>query len=177
MSSYNTSDLNEYVGNLQECGDMRIVEKEVDPEFELATVISRSQKESDQAILFKNVKGSKFPVVANLYGSFSRMAQMIGSKDPNLHPKWNSFFDSMTLESADYMNMVSTPDKLNSGNLSDLPQIHYRKKDAAPYITAGVFLANDPDTGIPNLSFSRCMMLGDDTKIHCCIDAPHDLAN
>ena len=64
----------------------------------------------------------------------------------------------------------------NSGKLSDLPNIIYREKDAAPYITAGVFLANDPDTGVPNLSFARCMMLGVDNKMHCCIDPPQDLA-
>jgi len=176
MSSINSNDLQDFIDELLACGEMRVVEKEVDPEFELAAVVSRSQKESDQAILFKNVRGSKFPVVANLYGSFSRMAQMIGSEDPTLHQKWLSFFDSMTPGTTDFINVISTPDNIHTGKLSDLPLIHYREKDAAPYITAGVFLAKDPDTGMPNLSFSRCMMLGDDSKMHCCIDAPHDLA-
>ena len=61
------------------------------------------------------------------------------------------------------------------GASADLPQIIWREKDAGPYITAGVFLAKDPETGIPNLSFCRTFMKSD-SELICCIDPPHDLA-
>jgi UbiD family decarboxylase len=171
-----SSDLREYVRKLIECGDMLVVEREVDPRFELAAVISRSQRESDRPILFKNVKGTRFSVVANVYGSFSRMHELVAAESGRLNERWKELLDSRPRHSYDYINEVAAPADLVHGVLSDLPQITYREKDAAPYITAGIFLANDPHTGIPNLSFARCMLIGDDKQMRCCIDAPHDLA-
>jgi 4-hydroxybenzoate decarboxylase len=170
------SDFRAYVHKLIERGEMLVVEREVDPRFELAAVISRSQRESERPIIFKNVKGSRFPVVANVYGSFSRMHELVGAEPGRLHERWKQILDSRPRHTYDYINEVAAPADLVPGTLSDLPQILYREKDAAPYITAGVFLAKDPHTGIPNLSFARCMLIGDNTQMRCCIDAPHDLA-
>lgn len=170
------SNFNSYVNLLIERGDINIVEREVDPEYELAAVISQSQKESGRAILFRNVKGTEFPVIANVYGSFARMSELVGAEDNDWQRKWLQIFSELPLPNYDYINEVDPPQALEHGGLRDLPAITYREKDAAPYITAGVFLALNPDTGVPNLSFSRCMLLDDDTRMHCCIDSPHDLA-
>lgn len=171
-----TDDLRAYVLMLLEKGEIHVVEREVDPQFELAAIISKSQKSSDLPILFKRVQGSEFPVVANIYGSFRRMAEMIGAEGTSLNAKWNEILDTLPESTGDYTSEVPAPAGLKYGKLTDLPHIHYREKDVASYITAGVALAKDPETGIPNLSFVRCMMLGDNTKMFCCIDAPHDLA-
>ena len=170
------NDLRKYISVLLERREMAVVEKEVNPRFELAAVVSRSQKENDRPILFKKVKGTNFPVVANIYGSFNRISEMVNVKGKTLNFRWKEIIDSFTANTFEYIHEVPLSDDLIKGKLSDLPNIIYREKDAAPYITAGVFLANDPDTGVPNLSFARCMMLGLDNKMYCCIDPPHDLA-
>ncbi len=170
------TDLREYIAQLLARGEIHVVDKEVDPRFELAAVISKSQKQSDRPILFNNVKGTDFPVIANIYGSIDRMAELVNASNDSLNQKWKEIFDTLPVHSFDYIKEAPVPADLQTGTLSQLPHITYREKDAGPYITAGVFLARDPDTGIPNLSFSRCMMLGDDRKMHCCIDPPHDLA-
>lgn len=170
------TDFRTYVDALVARDEVHLVESEVDPRFELAAVVARSQKQSDKAILFRNVRGSRFPVIANVYGSFSRMAELVNAGNKGLNERWREIINTVPAHSYDYIKEVPVPDDLQAGNLHDLPEITWRGKDAAPYITAGVFLARDPENGIPNLSFSRCMMLGDDKKLHCCIDAPHDLA-
>jgi 4-hydroxybenzoate decarboxylase len=58
--------------------------------------------------------------------------------------------------------------------LGELPQITYHEKDAAPYITAGIFLANEPETGVPNLSFHRCMHVSDG-ELRVRLGTSHDL--
>lgn len=176
LSRSEVSDLQEYISLLLERGEIAIVEREVDPKFELAAVVSRSQKESDRPILFRNVKGTDFPVIANIYGSFDRVAEMVDTQAGLLNSRWSEIINSLSERSYDYIREVPAPANLRTGNLGDLPHITWREKDAAPYITAGIFLAKDPDTGVPNLSFCRCMMLGDDSKLVCCIDPPHDLA-
>ena len=170
------NDFRAYVCELIERGEMLVVEREVDPRFELAVVMSRLQRESDRPILFRNVRGARFPVVANVYGSFARMHELVDAKPGCLNEIWKQILDSRPRHSYDYINEVAVPADLARGVLSDLPQITYREKDAAPDITAGVFLANDPHTGIPNLSFARCMLIGDNTQMRCCIDAPDESA-
>ena len=171
------NDFRSYVAALIRRGEVHVVEKEVDPNYELAAVVSASQKKSDYPILFNHVRGTGFPVIANVYGSFARMAELVGAGAGQLQPRWKEIFDTLPPPSRAYINATPVPDDLQAGALSDLPHITWRAQDAAPYITAGVFLANDPDTGTPNLSFARCMLLHDNEKMHCCIDAPHDLAN
>jgi 4-hydroxybenzoate decarboxylase len=169
--------MRDYVEKLIARGEMRIVDREVDPRFELAAVISRSQKESPDPILFRRVRGSQFPVVANLYGSIERLCEIIGAQSSEFNAKWNAILDSVGPSRTSYAKEVPAPANLKSGKLRDLPHIVYRERDAGPYLTSGVFLARDPDTGVPNLSFARCQLLGDDTKMYCCIDPPHDLAS
>ena len=48
--------MRDYIEKLIARGEMNIVEREVDPKFELAAVVSRSQQQNDNPILFKNVK-------------------------------------------------------------------------------------------------------------------------
>ena len=177
LNDLKMTDFRTYVDSLVARKEMHLVEREVDPRFELAAVVARAQKESDWPILFRNVRGSSFPVVANIYGSFSRMAELMNAGDKGLNERFREIIDSLPAHSYDYIKEIPVPRDLLAGSLHDLPEITWREKDAAPYITAGVFLARDPETGIPNLSFSRCMMLGDDKIMHCCIDSPHDLAN
>ncbi|MBW2340934.1 MAG: UbiD family decarboxylase, partial [Deltaproteobacteria bacterium] len=45
-------------------------------------------------------------------------------------------------------------------NLEELPMVTHCSKDAGPYITAGVVVAKDPDTGIRNVSVNRMQYKG-----------------
>ena len=155
---------------------MLYVDREVDPRFELAAVVARSQKESDLPILFRSVRGTRFPVVSNIYGSNRRLREMVGAGDANLCRRWAEIMRTMDAMGSDYLRVIASPEPLESGVIADLPQITWREKDAGPYITAGVFLAKDPDTGVPNLSFARTWMTGNDEML-CCIDPVHDLGN
>lgn len=169
--------MRDYIEKLISRGEMRIVEREVEPMFELAAVISRSQKESSAPILFRKVRGTRFPVVTNVYGSIDRLCEIIGASNGRFNEKWNAILDRLGAPATPYVSEVATPTSLKTGTLQEIPHITYRQRDAGPYLTAGVFLARDPDTGVPNLSFARCQLLGDDKKMYCCIDPPHDLAS
>ncbi|QIB67065.1 UbiD family decarboxylase domain-containing protein [Kineobactrum salinum] len=67
------------------------------------------------------------------------------------------------------------PDDLVWGTLSDLPLLTYHEKDAGPYFTSAIYLAKEPDTGVPNLSFHRSMYVSD-TEIRARLGSSHDLA-
>ena len=66
------------------------------------------------------------------------------------------------------------PNDLEEIRLTDLPQITYFEHDGGPYLTAGVFLAREPDGGIPNLSFHRSQIISD-TELRVRLGRSHHL--
>jgi UbiD family decarboxylase len=149
--------MRDYIEKLRQSGALRIVEKEVSGQHELAAVTAAAQRDSDQAILFRKVAGSRHPVVTNVYGSRPRLCDMIGATDGAFCRRWTEIMRQPALAP------VSGPEPadLVELKLGDLPQITYFERDAGPYITAGIFVAREPDTGIANLSFHRSQIISD----------------
>ena len=163
-----------YIQKLLDNDEMRVVSREVDPRHELSAVLSCSQQESDAPLLFRNVKNTDYPIVTNLYGSHSRLCELIGTTKGNFCKRWLELSDAAPPSSDEYQVRVSEADDLVEGKISDLPHITYHADDVGPYITAGVFLAKDPDSGVPNLSFNRSLMISDN-ELRVRLGDPHDL--
>lgn len=163
--------MRDYVSKLRERGDLTIVETPVDPEFELAAVTERLQAESDRAIFFRNVIGSKMPVVTNIYGSRNRLCEMIGADDDNFCRRWTELYPGDANKPA-AINIVD--EARVSGTLRDLPRITYFEKDGGPYITSALFLAKNPGNQVANLSFHRSQMIADD-ELRVRLGSTHDL--
>ncbi|MBF0303095.1 MAG: UbiD family decarboxylase [Desulfamplus sp.] len=53
------------------------IEVELDPDLEMAEVHNRVFEAGGKAILFKKVKGSPFPAVSNLFGTYSRALKIL----------------------------------------------------------------------------------------------------
>ncbi|HUI58870.1 MAG TPA: UbiD family decarboxylase [Steroidobacteraceae bacterium] len=164
-----------YIQRLLSRGEMRVVEREVDPKFELAAVVERSQKESPLPILFKRVQGTALPVVSNVFGSSARLAEVIGAAPGRICQRWNDVIHRATTMDAPYLRTVAEERPRKSCRVSELPSITWRAKDLGPYITAGVFYARDPESGVGNLSFCRTYMKSD-AELVCDIAPVHDLA-
>ena len=146
------------------------VAREVDPRFELAAVTRAAQRSGERAILFHKVRGSRLPVVTNVYGSRRRLLDMIGAKDGRFAPRFAELCE----------NLVTVPSPMvaverREGSLLDLPQIVYHERDGGPYLTSAIFLAKEPDTGVTNLSFHRSMICGE-RELRVRLGSSHDLA-
>jgi UbiD family decarboxylase len=148
--------MREYIAELRQRGDLVEIDTPVNPEFELAAVTQRLQKESDRAILFHNVVGTSMPVVSNVYGSRQRLCELIGAEDGNFCRRWNEMHPGK--EPLDPPAQAAEFPRI-SGGLGDLPRITYFEKDGGPYITSALFVARHPDTGVANLSFHRSQFI------------------
>jgi 4-hydroxybenzoate decarboxylase len=168
------STIRDFLRQLQECGDVAVVGREVNPEYELAAVTKCSQKASESALLFEHVRGTNMRVATNLYGSHSRLCDLIGSSHDRFCRHWNELVQGPG-SSTPLLETVPVPSDRSNGRLSDLPMITYHGKDAGPYITSALFLARDPDSGVPNLSFHRSMVVSDD-ELRIRLGSSHDLA-
>lgn len=163
-----------YIESLLQRGEMRLVERDVDPRHELAAVIRRSQETSDLPLLFRNVRGARLPVVSNIYGSRRRLCDMIGAAPGQFPQRWHQIAGTLKPGRAALFESVPAPADTVDGRLSDLPQITYWERDAGPYFTAGIFLAREPDTGVANLSFHRAMSVND-SELRIRLGTTHDL--
>ncbi|MFM0702712.1 UbiD family decarboxylase [Paraburkholderia sediminicola] len=164
-----------YLSRLRARGELLSVAREVDPRYELAAVARRLQQETTRPVLFENVRGSTMPVLLNLYTDHDRLREIIRC---NPNETFCARLDreitlAATLDTP--TETVAHPADWITGKLSDLPIPTYHERDGAPYITAGVFLAKDPDTGRSNLSFHRSMLVSDD-ELRIRLGNSHDLA-
>ena len=159
-----------YLDRLKAAGDLHVVSREVDPAHELAAVTAAFQKRHDGAILFENVRGASMPAVSNVYGSRRRLCALIDAPDLSFCPAWSRLMERAPGR-ADLQQVRGHRRRIA---LSDLPQPVYFAKDAGPYLTSGILLANHPETGVPNLSFHRAMHVSDD-ELRIRIGASHDL--
>ncbi|WEK47889.1 MAG: UbiD family decarboxylase [Candidatus Andeanibacterium colombiense] len=166
--------MDELVEYLEGRGELAVVEREVDPKFELAAVAVALQKRNENAVLFRKVGGSDFPVVANVYGSHRRLCDMIGAGDRSFVERWLELTEGRQSNPAP--PAASAPEPHVECKLGDLPQITYHARDGAPYFTSAIYLAKDPDTGTPNLSFHRSMYVSDE-ELRVRLGSTHDLAS
>jgi 4-hydroxy-3-polyprenylbenzoate decarboxylase len=69
-------DLRDFIKALEMKGLLHRVQAEVDPILEIAEITDRASKSvgGGKALFFEKVKGSAYPVVTNLFGSFERMS-------------------------------------------------------------------------------------------------------
>lgn len=58
--------------DLEKNGQLLRIQSEMDPDLEMAEIHRRVYEAQGPAILFEKVKGSPFPAVSNLYGTFER---------------------------------------------------------------------------------------------------------
>ncbi|HZG52980.1 MAG TPA: UbiD family decarboxylase, partial [Pyrinomonadaceae bacterium] len=72
--------LRSFLDQLTRERDLVVVETEVDPYLELAEVHRRVIAGGGGALLFKRVKGSRYPVVTNLFGTARRIEMAFGRK-------------------------------------------------------------------------------------------------
>ena len=124
------------------------------------------------------MEGTDLPVVSNLYGSHERLCRLIGAGDKTFCQRWIELTEACIAgRDADVLEPAPGPvdTEFRSGKLSDLPAITYHARDAGPYFTSAIFLAREPDSGVPNLSFHRSMYVSDQ-ELRVRLGSTHDLA-
>ncbi len=66
------ANLTECVHDLEATGQLKRITQEVDPELEVGAIQRRAYQAQGPALLFTNVKGSRFPMLGNLFGTLER---------------------------------------------------------------------------------------------------------
>ena len=141
-----------FLDALEKDGALLRIPKPVDREFELSAFLSAA--DAGPALLFEKVNGSALRVAGNLLNSRARIAQAlgIGTADivPRIHEAIRAPVKSVEVASGRVQDVVVTDNPL-----AVLPVPRFFEREERHYITAGVILARDPQTGKGNASFAR----------------------
>lgn len=141
---------------------VRRLTAEIDPDYELAALVMELERRGERPVLWLDrVRGSRFPVVTNLFADRRRFALALGVPADALAEEWLARGDRRLpprlRPTGPIRDVVVTGSAVD---LSALPVIRHFAEDAGPYITNGIVVARDPDTGVRNASFHRMQVRG-----------------
>ena len=167
-------DLPAFLKALESKNLLMTISTEVDPELEITEIADRVSKKFGPALLFTNVKGSKYPLVINSMGTYERLNLGFGVK--NLDDIGNRIGQYLNL--GRYSTLVGKikaipalaplpfifPRKVKKApcqevieepNLDTLPIIKCWPQDGGKYITLPLVFTKDPETGQQNVGMYR----------------------
>jgi 2,5-furandicarboxylate decarboxylase 1 len=155
----NDQSMRGFMAALEAGGALHRVRRPVDARFEIACALSL--REQGPAQLFERVGNHAMPVVGNLLTSRERIAQALGVARKDLHDFClaalrNPIPPVMTGEGRVQEVVHRSP--IDLAALMPVPTWFEREK--GPYITAGVIVAKDPETGRRNASIARLRLEG-----------------
>jgi 4-hydroxy-3-polyprenylbenzoate decarboxylase len=166
--------------DLERSGQLLRIKEQVDPYLEMAAIHLRVFEQKGPAILFENVKGSKFRAASNIFGTLERsqfifrdtlpkVKQLIDIKiDPTAaikNPLKSLSALPAALNALPIKNPISKPVLFEEINISDLPLIHHWSMDGGAFVTLPQVYTEDADKpGIvnSNLGMYRIQLDGND---------------
>ncbi len=173
------NNLQEFVKELREAGELVDVREPVSAKFEITEIADRVMKKGGPALLFHDVKGSEHPLLINTFGTRERMAMALGVEDLNeigdriadlleltkgpgkglmaklqLLPRLVevSKFPPRTVRSGPCQEVVYRGGEVD---LTKLPVQTCWPEDGGPFITLTMVHTRDPDNGEKNAGMYR----------------------
>ena len=175
-------DLRSFIGEARQLGSTYYagVSEPLDPIFEPCVIQQKLAVEGRYPIIRCNhINGSNLPLVTNIFGSYELLGLALGV-DPG-QPKndiLQRFIEreknplpTLTIQrdKAPVKHKVITGDDVD---LNQLPIVHHAEKDSGKYITAGVLIVRDPESGVLNAGMYRHEVQGKDL-LGCMFNPAH----
>jgi UbiD family decarboxylase len=151
-----------FLTELEAAGDLLRIAKPVDPHFELSAFLSAA--DAGPAVLFESVAGSDLRIVGNLLNGRARIAAALGIEINEIMPRIHQAIREPVKPVRVADGLAQQHVELEAP-LAALPAPSFFERESRPYITAGVILARDPESGLGNASFARFAILDGKTAM------------
>jgi UbiD family decarboxylase len=168
------ANLRSFLNLLERDSDIVTIHAEVDPYLELAEVHRRVIARGGPALLFKRVKGSRYPVVTNLFGTERRIERAFGPKPealvrqavavaelllpPRPAQLWQHrslAVEALRLGTRNTRRAPVTQVMDKPARLDELPVLTTWQEDGGPFFTLPLVYTEHPVTGKHNLGMYR----------------------
>ena len=173
--------LHKCISDLETKGEIRKVYEEMNPDLDMATMHLNEFANGGKAILFENIKGSKYKAVSNLFGTLERSKFMfrdtlqIVKELINIKNNPISAFKNPVKALSTVLNGIyALPKKVRFKGfkeikIDEIPQIKCWKDDGGAFITLPQVYSEDPDNPSimnSNLGMYRIQLSGNDYIIN-----------
>lgn len=177
-------ELGQFVAALEDAGELKRVKAPVSVDLEISEILRRVMYERGPAVLFERVEGYEIPVLGNALGSEKRMQIAMGTSDFEELGRRITELMKMNIPTG-FLEKVRSLPKLAEissfaprivtkapveqvvetvkPSLSLLPALKTWPKDAGRFITLGLVITKDPETGIRNMGVYRMQIFDDRT--------------
>jgi len=179
------TDLRDFIQQLEQLGELKRIEVEVDPNLEVTEICDRTLRAGGPALLFQRVKGSSMPLLGNLFGTPRRVALGMGAdstdalreigallaylKEPEPPKGMRDAWDKLPV----FRKVLDMAPKVRRSppcqelvqegadvDLAELPIQTCWPGDAGPLITWGLVVTRGPEKSRQNLGIYRMQVLG-----------------
>ena len=179
------NDLRDFITQLEQRGELKRIGIEVDPYLEVTEICDRTLRAGGPALLFERPKGSKIPLLGNLFGTPKRVALGMGEesvealrevgrllaflKEPDPPKGMREAWAALPI----FRKVLDMAPKVRRGapcqelvyegqdiDLGRLPVQHCWPGDVGPLITWGLVVTRGPDKPRQNLGIYRMQVLG-----------------
>ncbi len=166
--------LQSLIRSLKKKNLLKKISLEVDPDLEISEITQRVFRQGGPALLFEHVKGSRFPVLTNLFGTVARvelvMGKSISTMEDLVADLLNTEFPTSLKGSLSLLPKLKNlkaviPKKISSPpcqeiidqtpDLGALPILKTWPGDAGRFITLPQVVTQDPETGMRNVGMYR----------------------
>ncbi|MCC6371793.1 MAG: UbiD family decarboxylase [Bacteroidia bacterium] len=151
--------LSECLIDLEKNGHLVRINEEVDPELEMAAIHLKLFEKHGPAVLFENVKGSKFQAVSNLFGTVERskfmfrqtftkmqdLVQLRNNPMAAVKKPWNYLSTGLAALKALPKKTSFASAGFKEINISDLPLIRHWPMDGGAFVTLPQVYSEDAD--------------------------------
>ncbi|OQX14667.1 MAG: 4-hydroxybenzoate decarboxylase [Desulfobulbaceae bacterium A2] len=175
-------DLRDFLALLRRENELLTIEAEVDPHLEIAEIHRRVISRGGPALFFSRVRGSRFPVVTNLFGTARRLELAFGRRpldfvrdlvqlaETILPPRWESMrralpllsqglrLGTRTMRRAPILEATQQPPRLG-----ELPLLTSWHSDGGAFVTLPLVYTEHPGGRGHNLGMYRIQRFDDAT--------------
>ena len=182
MHSPIIKDLRAYLDVLRQDSDLLEIDVEVDPYLEIAEIHRRVIAQGGPALLFNRVKGSRFPVATNLFGTARRMeiafghraqkfvADLVRAAETLMPPSLGKIWSMRKLipQAAKIGTRIMTTGPIldhcmQPPRLRELPMLTSWKTDGGAFVTLPLVYTEHPGGRGHNLGMYRIQRYDDET--------------
>ena len=131
---------------------------------DVGKAMKQSYVRQGPAIMF-NRNGTDYPLVAGVYSTRSKALLAFEADEDTIFDKVLTGLDNPIAPTA-VSGKAPCQDEVITGDDIDIrrwPIPTYSPKDGGPYITPGIVVSEDPETGVPDIGHYRFLILGKDT--------------
>jgi 2,5-furandicarboxylate decarboxylase 1 len=156
-----TLNLEDFLKKLDDKHELLHIEREISLKYDVGKVLMKLyHTEKRPAVMFHKPGGKDIPLVANIFSTREKAAIALGTTVDKLNEKILSGMKNPVkpevVTDAPCQEVTITGSDVD---INKFPVPYYSPDDGGPYITPGIVVSKDPETGIPDFGHYRFQVI------------------